>query len=351
MINHETRKRRRRNELVWTQPRTIPPDVHMNNRPVGTGQTQNSKSVPPDPAQRGQANQAREKPQQGHDPNGAARDTFSRPNVTTWDSDTLLAHLDSSSVVLDNFCMPDLMQTQTQSPTPSKASSTLLPQNMVTSDSTLGPCMCLDEIEGHEGLGLIDEKTDSASTLGGNHIYHDHNEGVSTRKESTASESIGMDLSNTSRLTVDLGANTSRNFRGYNAVHIAAYCGKHSILRVLLLASPDRLTYVNAINDDGKSALHIGAGQGHVEVVRELLSFGAKSVFQDNDGETALHAATAAGSLLTVQLLLDRDLDGRLAHIADAAGHTPLHRAVMQGNEDVVRLLLRKGADLTTMVG
>ncbi|KAK8119989.1 ankyrin [Apiospora kogelbergensis] len=139
------------------------------------------------------------------------------------------------------------------------------------------------------------------------------------------------------------GSPAAPAFRGYNAVHLAAHHGRQSMVRLLLQTHPDGRVLANAVNDDGQTSLHVAAARGHVDVVRELLSLGAEPGLQDHRGQIPLHIAVSACSPATVQLLLDQDVDRRLAHTVDAGGHTPLHRAVFEGTEEIVRVLLNRG--------
>ena len=43
------------------------------------------------------------------------------------------------------------------------------------------------------------------------------------------------------------------------------------------------------LKSSGKTALHMSAHQGHVDIVRLLLAAGANLELQDEDGDTALH--------------------------------------------------------------
>lgn len=43
------------------------------------------------------------------------------------------------------------------------------------------------------------------------------------------------------------------------------------------------------MKSSGKTALQVAAHQGHIEIVRLLLSAGANLQIKDDDGDTALH--------------------------------------------------------------
>ena len=48
-------------------------------------------------------------------------------------------------------------------------------------------------------------------------------------------------------------------------------------------------------NNDGKTPLHLACQEGHLEVVRILMSYGADSNLLDNDGKTAWDLAAEHG--------------------------------------------------------
>ena len=60
--------------------------------------------------------------------------------------------------------------------------------------------------------------------------------------------------------------------------------------------------YINFQN--GLNALHLAAKEGHVSVVTELLSRGAKIDAATKKGNTALHIASLAGQVLLKLLQL-----------------------------------------------
>ena len=96
---------------------------------------------------------------------------------------------------------------------------------------------------------------------------------------------------------------------------------------------------INAEDEDGGTALHIGTISGNKEVTQLLLDRGANVNAKDTDGRTALHYA--GNNQEIAQLLLGRgaDIDAR-----DNYGRTTLHYA--RHNQEVIQLLLDRGADI-----
>jgi ankyrin repeat protein len=96
---------------------------------------------------------------------------------------------------------------------------------------------------------------------------------------------------------------------------------------------------------NGNTALMMAAFRKNMPLVVDLLRRGAHI---NQPGWSALHYAAAGGSVEITNLLLDRQ-----AHIdAEApSGMTPLMLAAREGQEDVVKVLLARGADATLKDG
>ena len=63
----------------------------------------------------------------------------------------------------------------------------------------------------------------------------------------------------------------------------------------------------------GKTALHLAAKSGHLEIIQLLLERGADINTRDRKGKTALHLAAKSGHLDITKLLLERGADASIA--------------------------------------
>ncbi|XP_040572381.1 uncharacterized protein [Lepeophtheirus salmonis] len=95
---------------------------------------------------------------------------------------------------------------------------------------------------------------------------------------------------------------------------------------------------VESLADKLKKAVE----SGQTNLVLSLLKIGAP-VTIDNDGQTALHLASAAGHESVVDALIQSGCD---VSIQDFTGHTPLQRAAAEGHIDILKLLIKNGANI-----
>ncbi len=93
---------------------------------------------------------------------------------------------------------------------------------------------------------------------------------------------------------------------------------------------------------NGLNALHLASKEGHVSVVRELLSRGARIDAATKKGNTALHIASLAGQEEVVRVLIE---SGAAVNVQSQNGFTPLYMAAQESHDSVVRLLLGSGAN------
>lgn len=127
--------------------------------------------------------------------------------------------------------------------------------------------------------------------------------------------------------------------KGQHGLHVALRADSVEVaLYLATLASVN----VNALTPQGESPLMLAVLRGHISVAKALLKHGADV---NKPGWAPLHyAATHAGpnAVAQVALLLD---ENAYIDAESPNGTTPLMMAAQYGEPEVLRLLLKEGAD------
>jgi ankyrin repeat protein len=140
------------------------------------------------------------------------------------------------------------------------------------------------------------------------------------------------------------------NRHNQTALMIATKTGNHNIMAVLL-ASAGIILDTQEINS-GDTALISTARSGNTKIAMLLLEKGADVNLINRDHKTALMIAADAGNDNIAALLLSTtDIDFNIKR--SICGSTPLMLAARLGKLQILRLLLKKGADvdLTNLAG
>eukprot|EP01134_Creolimax_fragrantissima_P000931 CFRG0931T1 len=114
----------------------------------------------------------------------------------------------------------------------------------------------------------------------------------------------------------------------------------HGLMTALL----DAGTRVDG-NGDAASPLYLAASIGDAKAVYILLERGAQIDYRNSSGHTALTIACLMGNEKIAKDLIDAGANVNNRDLA--TGKTPLHTASTEGNCNLVRLLLKGGADPT----
>lgn len=102
------------------------------------------------------------------------------------------------------------------------------------------------------------------------------------------------------------------------------------------------------VEDDGLTALHVAAMNGHAETCASLAAAGAAVDASDDFGRTPLHYAAEGGHVTAAKRLLAA---GANPNARDASGCTPLHALAAHHEEEVdfFRALAAAGADVNAV--
>ncbi|UTR12595.1 ankyrin repeat domain-containing protein [Evansella sp. LMS18] len=141
-------------------------------------------------------------------------------------------------------------------------------------------------------------------------------------------------------LSVNRQLVNEENKDGLTPLGFAAHFGKKEAVQVLLDFGAD----INALSHSkveyipSNTALHAAiAGERDMDVIKLLLSNGAKTVIFDSNGHTPLHtAAYHADNPELIKLLIDHRA---LVNVKVAGGKTALELAEEQGNKQAAELL------------
>lgn len=131
---------------------------------------------------------------------------------------------------------------------------------------------------------------------------------------------------------------------GVSWLHMAAKYGNTDTLSALLESGAD----INLTANKWGTALFIAAQSRHISAVRLLLKKGADVNRASNKGETPLLLASQDGFIEGVQLLLEY---GAGINFTSDKGLTALYIAAQNGHVLIVRLLLKNGAEINLTSG
>lgn len=144
--------------------------------------------------------------------------------------------------------------------------------------------------------------------------------------------------------------------RGLTPLAYAAESGHDTTVRFLLESGIQPMSRDSKCSHQHHCEFHLANGKGertyrgaisngNIQVIRELLKHSDPSDFLTNErGKTLLHLAARHGRVDIASLLLESGLFH--VDVKDRNGHTPLYVAVLKGTQEVVGMLLGRGADL-----
>jgi ankyrin repeat protein len=117
---------------------------------------------------------------------------------------------------------------------------------------------------------------------------------------------------------------------------------KAAIIKLL-----ERGAEVNALDNQGSSALMFAAVKNDVEIMRLLLKFGAEIENKNHSGKTALSIAIAWGHKEAINFLVEQGANTNIdLNYLNDDDLTPLMIAVEKNDLELVNLLIKLGADV-----
>ncbi len=129
---------------------------------------------------------------------------------------------------------------------------------------------------------------------------------------------------------------------GGTPLQVAASEGHVLTMHILVQAGAE----LDTMNDEQNTALMLACIKGRPEAAKYLLQAGADVAQIGDDGMTCLHLATQNGLLECASAILARShLPRGFLNRQDEGGWTPLVWACENRHEEVIRHLLRRGAD------
>eukprot|EP00795_Rhopilema_esculentum_P014080 gene14080-5067_t len=129
------------------------------------------------------------------------------------------------------------------------------------------------------------------------------------------------------------------------ALHLAAAENNLEIITALLnidfSSTPvTKIAFLNMKRNDEKTALLLAFRMGHLEIAKLLIEHGADLQAEASGNKTALHFAAKSGNVEVVTFLMEHMFP---TDVQDKKKRTP---AIYNGNSEVARLLLTKGASV-----
>ena len=124
-----------------------------------------------------------------------------------------------------------------------------------------------------------------------------------------------------------------KNLHGFNPLHMAAQMGNSRLIDLCLAKGVG----IHSLTKCRRTALYISVEQQHMDIVKQLLKYGAKINTMNSDWNTPLNEAIRLGNLDLVRLLIDHGADPKF-------GSTPLIPALEIFHVPLINYLLKHGA-------
>ena len=154
---------------------------------------------------------------------------------------------------------------------------------------------------------------------------------------------------------------TCQDQNGNTPLHIASELNYKTLVTILIehvkSIQGDYLSFINAVNKEKMTPLHLSIISSNLEIAKELLTAGAELYATDHSGKTVLHHAVLIRNEIKRENAINfifqqenekADPERKLIQIQDSSDNdSPLHLAVKYSNNKTIQLLLKESPDLT----
>lgn len=136
------------------------------------------------------------------------------------------------------------------------------------------------------------------------------------------------------------GQGDDKNSSGNTPLHQAVWNNEAEVVGALLKINT---IDINAINDQGDSALVLACMQNNLRIAQQLINADADMLLKRLDGNSVLHYSTGRGNKEIAKLLVEKGMD---INNKNNEGETPLIVASICGFNEISALLIDNGADV-----
>ncbi|GAM82227.1 hypothetical protein ANO11243_002060 [Dothideomycetidae sp. 11243] len=154
-------------------------------------------------------------------------------------------------------------------------------------------------------------------------------------------------------VTKGIDSENWQDMEGYAPLHLSVLGGHYRTTKALLLAENwqhehDEQIHARQRVDKSGAVLALATKSDYIKIVQLLVEAGVNVDFQDDQGETALHAAARFGYTGCMTALLEGcpERKPNLELAEKTYGWTPMFIACVDGQIEIVRLLLAAGAQV-----
>ena len=142
----------------------------------------------------------------------------------------------------------------------------------------------------------------------------------------------------------------SADGNGHTPLHHACFYGQKEMIKCLHAlqdkSDAGAKLVLDAKDNRGWTPLHVSASNGYVEASKQLLDIGAKIGTVNLEGRNCLHIAAGKGKDKILGLILSAPGGKDLVNVQSHRGWTPLFDACIHQHEEVMKLLIKAGADV-----